>query len=451
MKNKFIAFSEYMLSFLLLSVYLVNYISRINSTLFFLMGSVLFVLLFAVCIYKSNSFIVACIMMLCHTWQISWFNVFGQPTGYLQLPWFYVLGFLIVIHALFNFKKIYTQLVNLGFLANIIFVLMISVIPLFLSPSKSSALKEYIMIMFYVLVVFAAFLLCDTEKFESREIIFNSYIWCAFISCFFLIFQAVVFYTLGISLFYQSEGTYFGNTIITSGLLMKDLSSATIMLGSAVFVCLSRMEKKKNVMINVAAIIVIIVGIAFTSRRTSTISLMIVLVLYALFHVKGMSKKLLTIGGFALLCGIMVFFFLYSRPVDNMEQFFFENGRIKNYIKVFETVKDHPFGVSFDAVYNSRFMSDGIQPHNTFLRWLFMGGPLFAVPMLIIPVYVLVKAYKKKFTAEFWIILYSLLASNFIPDILSARFFIIPCICVLFIQPLETNEPKLLKSQIWQK
>ena len=60
-----------------------------------------------------------------------------------------------------------------------------------------------------------------------------------------------------------------------------------------------------------------------------------------------------------------------------------------------------------------------------------MGGIIFVVLMATILVYCLNTAKKKKLHGEFWIILYSMIAMNFIPDILNSRFFVIPCMLAM--------------------
>ncbi|MFR4670979.1 MAG: hypothetical protein ACLT69_14230 [Intestinibacter bartlettii] len=39
---------------------------------------------------KKQNFILTAMEMLVFTWKISWMNLIGMPTEYLQLPWFYV-------------------------------------------------------------------------------------------------------------------------------------------------------------------------------------------------------------------------------------------------------------------------------------------------------------------------------------------------------------------------
>lgn len=446
MKKILATSAEFILSFLLLLLNLINYHYPINRFMFFAAGLVLFVVLFWVCATKSKSFLVACAMMFCHTWQISWYNIFGSPTAVLQLPWFYVVGVIILAYAIFNYRKIYAAKVNPYLLSVLSFLIFFSFVPLILSPSIVEALKEYIMIMFYLIIVAVSFFYADSADSKAGEHIFNSYIWCVFISCALIIFQAIAFFTFGIYFFYHSQGEFFGNATQTFGLMMGDLSSATIMLGSAVFLCIDKLEKKKNPLLYSFIILTIIIGMTFTSRRTSTVTLVVVLALYALTHYKGTFKKIVAIFFFAIIAGIMLYYFQYTRPMDDLSTIFYDNARFANYFRVIEVTATHPFGVGYDGVYSNSFMTDNIAPHNTFLRWTLMGGPLFSVSLTLVPLYALHIARKKKLNTVFWIILYALAASNFIPDILTARFFIIPCICAFLLKSNDkvTKEaPKL--------
>ena len=58
---------------------------------------------------KKQNFILTAMEMLVFTWPISWMNIIGMPTEYLQLPWFYVFGLFIFIYTLWNFKKFYLR------------------------------------------------------------------------------------------------------------------------------------------------------------------------------------------------------------------------------------------------------------------------------------------------------------------------------------------------------
>ena len=127
------------------------------------------------------------------------------------------------------------------------------------------------------------------------------------------------------------------------------------------------------------------------------------------------------------------------RPMDDYSQLLNPNGRFENYINAINIFLDNPFGVGYDNVHIEALMEDGIIPHNTILRWLDMGGFVFTLLIVAVLVYVISVARKKKLTEDFWVIGYCFLAMNFIPDLLNARFFVIPCMLAIMSSPLVKN------------
>ncbi len=430
---------EYILSFLLLLLNLVNYEQSINKVVFFAAGLVLFCALFVFCMRKAKNFLAACIMMMCHTWQISWINIFGDPSTSLQLPWFYLTGVLIAGYALFNIRSMMKTKVGSVLLASFAAIFLIFTYPLATSHSKSEGLKEYIMIGFFLVLTFIAVLFSSTVPHECKRHIENAFIFAVVASSALLIFQYVYYTATGRFIFKFAVGQYNGSSMRSAKLLMEDTSCSTLMLGCGVFYMLDRLNKKNWVLYG-AMIVVTVVGLAFTTRRTSVVTLMIVLVLYVLLHYKGAMKKALML---LIICGIiavMITYLLAARPVDDIRLVFDENGRVEYYRNSLEVLLKNPLGIGYDNNYLVDVVG-GIVPHNTVLRWLVMGGYPFAVPMVAIMVLILRESYVKKFSAEFWIVLYTLIGSNFIPDILNARFFVIPCMTVFLFSRAASPVP----------
>lgn len=428
---------EFLLSFLLLAFNLVNYEVGLNKYAFLAVSAVLMVFLFIVVYRKTKDTLVTCMILMCHTWQISWVNIFGEPTANMQLPWFYIIGAVIVLYAVFNFRKCLKK--NYGVAAFMFFVVCLVMFnyPLVIANSMSNAVKEYIMIGFFVLVLFACFLFKDTVSKENYERFKSSMIWAVFLSSFAIVMQYILFTYANISLFKIVVIGSFSGYQTNCYLLMEDHSCSTIMLGCVIFYILERIDKKRWAYM-VPALLIVIISMAVTSRRTSTLSLIIILAVYVLFHYKGIGKKLL----FSLLGGIVVFVMLYylliARPVDSLAQIINDNGRIENYISALKVIKEHPFGVGYDDMHLVSYMDDGITPHNTFLRWCVMGGIHLGVLLVGIICFALIDAGRKKVTAEYWAILYTMFASNFIPDVLNARFFVILCSVAFLVKGQES-------------
>ncbi len=436
---------EFLLSFFLLALNLIDYEVGLNSILFLAVSAMLFVGLFFVVQSKTKNFLASCLCMFCHTWQISWINIFGDPTSELQLPWFYIIGVLVCIYAVFNFSEIYRKQIGAKILVTFVALFIVSVFPLLTSVSKTEGLKEYIMIIFFLIMVFIAFLFSDKLVQNEREHIINAYIWCVFISSVFIIIQAAAYHLGGMILFKFSIENYLGNTMTPAQLLMEDSSCATIMLGSAVFFILEKIEKKQYIWWQIINILAIVIGMALTSRRTSVISLIIILGVYAFFHYKGALKKTGMLILFGLLVAVMLAYLMISRPVDDLSGYLNDNMRFANYMKSLEIFINNPLGIGYDNAHLASLMTDNIIPHNTLLRWLVMGGIIFTVPMVIVLCYVVKRAFDKKLTSEYWVLIYSLFASNFIPDLLNARFFLIPCMCVMLFASRADAEPKQVK------
>ena len=262
---------EYILSFLLLLLNLVNYEQSINKVVFFAAGLVLFCALFVFCMRKAKNFLAACIMMLCHTWQISWINIFGDPSTSLQLPWFYLTGVLIAGYALFNIRSMMKTKVGSVLLASFAAIFLIFTYPLATSHSKSEGLKEYIMIGFFLVLTFIAVLFSSTVPHECKRHIENAFIFAVVVSSALLIFQYVYYTATGRFIFKFAVGQYNGSSMRSAKLLMEDTSCSTLMLGCGVFYMLDRLNKKNWVLYG-ARIVVTGVGLAFTTRRTSVVT-----------------------------------------------------------------------------------------------------------------------------------------------------------------------------------
>lgn len=435
---------EYLVSFLLFAFNLADYEIGINRILFFAVSLALFSALAYLVHSKTKNALTTCCVLLCHSWPYSWVNIFGDPSyASLEITWFYLVGLFVLLFAVFYFKKVINNKVNTVMLGIFVTLCIIFVYPLLISKSIAEGLKEFIMIGFFIILTFVAFIYSNTINEKQREYIISAFIYSAVISSVFLIIQSVTYIVFGITIFKYSVGLYYGSTMMSAQLLMEDSSCATIMLGAAVFYMLGRYNKKDKRFWYVVLMLITMVGLAFTTRRTSVISLVLCLVLYIPIYYKGTLKKISMFTLVAGVVGIMMFYLVFVRPVESYEQLITDNGRFVDYISSLKLLMAHPLGIGYDNVYLLQFMENGL-PHNTILRWLNMGGFIFAILMLAIILYVLVSAYKKGQKDDFWAVFYCIVAMNFIPDLLSARFFVILCMLVL-LSPKKERDPEISK------
>lgn len=434
---------DYIFSFLLIALNLIDYEVGISRIVFFMISLFIFGGMIYFIQKKTRDFLCTCITAMCHVWPISWVNVFGDSCEVLQLPWFYILGAFIAVYFLWHFKELMNKSVNTVILSVYVTFFIVSIYPIMLSPSKEEAFKEFIMIFFFVFLCFVAFICSSSFDEIWREHIVSAYIWVSVLTSLLLIIQNVLYSVFGIMLFKLSVGNYMGNSMISAGLLMEDTSCSTLMLGCAVFFMLERINEKNKPLVSVVGILLTVIGLALTTRRTSIISLIICFGLYVCFRYKKMSKKLFMLGGLLITAIIMISYLLITRPVDDLSQYLYENGRLTNYVDGLKLAVSNPLGIGYDNVNLIKYMTDMYVPHNTFIRWLDMGGFLFVLLLVIMLVYYTVLAKKKGLNAEFWSLIYCIIGMNFIPDLLNSRFFVIPCMLVLLscsAKGKQTNE-----------
>lgn len=442
---------EYLFSFLLFAVNLADYEIGINKMIFFAVSLVLFLPMTYFIHAKTKDTLSTCVILLCHTWPYSWVHIFGGPSyASVEITWFYLVGLFVLLYAVFNFRKIIDNKVNAVMLGVFGALCIVFIYPLLISQSISEGLKEFIMIGFFIILTLVAFIYSKTISEKNRRYIISAYIYSAAISSVFLIIQSVAYSLFGISLFKFTVGLYYGGTMLSAKLLMEDTSCSTIMIGAAIFYMLERFNRKEKRLWYVFLIVITMVGLAFTTRRTSIISLVICLILYIPIYYRGVLKKIFMMSFMAIVIGIMMFYLVIVRPVENYTQLISDNGRFDDYIASLKLFISHPLGIGYDNVYLVQFMENGL-PHNTALRWLNMGGIVFTALMLTVVLYILFTAYRKGQKDDFWAIFYCVLAMNFIPDILSARFFVILCMLALLSPKKEKNIELLKKDRLMLK
>ena len=113
-------------------------------------------------------------------------------------------------------------------------------------------------------------------------------------------------------------------------------------------------------------IIVTVLGLAFTTRRTSILSLAVCLVIYVFVVYKDIGKKLLMTVMILFAVGVMLAYLAFARSISDFSLLINMNGRSENYMESIRLFLTHPLGLGYDNVYLDSLML--FVPHNTFLR-----------------------------------------------------------------------------------
>ena len=443
---------DYLFSALFLALNLFQYEVKMNKYLFLVLGAAVFIALFKFTFDRTKNFLTSCLIMMCYTWQSSWINIFGEPTSELQLPWYYIIGVIMVIYTLINVRHCFERKFDGFAMAVFVAQLIWMNYPMIISETFSEGFKNYIMIAFFSVLVFICFLFHDEASEQNYNQYRNALIWSVFLASLGLILQYTMYKAAGISLFKIEIIPSFSGYQLGCQLLMEDHSSATIMFGVGAFYVMTKLDGK-NWPYLASTLVVIIAAMAMTSRRTSTLTLVAMFALFAIVNVRGLGKKIGFTALVILLGGVMLFFLLKTRPVDSLAQLLNDNGRFLNFNDAANTIKAHPFGVGLDdyALALNYMPESGIVPHNTFLRWLCIGGWPLGILMALAIGYCAVTALKKGLKGAFWGILYTVLASNFIPDIMCARFFVIICSAAMLMPKYKKPEVTLKKPKKLKK
>ena len=421
---------SYIIGLLILILNLINYEVGLNSMIFLFVSIALYVFLFL--FNKGKSFLFRICVALIVSWPSSWINILGTGIEVFHLPFFYVFAFYLIIYILLKYRKngVLSFKGNKNFLFSCLFLILLSCMIVLRSKDILIALTDFLMLFLYVVVIFVVYGKNATMQEEEINSLKKVFIFVNVICSIGIIFQFLIYYFYRIDVFKIGHSGYFGGSQISCSLLFEDTSCSMIMLGcGALYSLFSVKQDKKNLLY----FIIITFGLVFSTRRTPLLILLGILLLYLFFQKKlSMSKIVIMLILPFFLVGVFYFLSL-SRPVESFSQFFYNNGRFIDYKSSIELFFKKPvFGIGFGDYYLASFMTGGMIPHNTILRWLNIGGLLFTLPILYLFNYIYnitIKNFKKD---EFWILSYCILCSMVIPDILNGRFLLIIFLFNLF-------------------
>ncbi len=406
--------------FLLLIVNLYSYQNGMNSIVFFATTLFLLILMFFNLNKKKESHKIIYLRMMIFTLPFSWTSIIGSGIDSFPITWFYLLGLLFFITCIIDRDNFRLKKDFLTFL--FLFLIIYSFIPLISSNNFKAGISDFLMILFFCLIGLSSHNIRKEVSSIIIESIIKDFIFINFISAIIISFQYFNYQFFNKVYFKMNiEGTYVASKMQVGGqLLYEDASSATLMLTSSVILALFY-GKKKLVYYFVAGII--LAGLAFTARRTGAIALLFTLPFYFIFNYKGL-KRILSILLMIIFAFLVVKLLTLSRPVDNVAQLFDDNNRIVDYVKAIHISLKNPLGVGYGDDYIASLTGHTI-PHNTFLRWLVIGGIIFATILtllILIPTFI---SFSFNDKSLFWAMFSSIIGMNFIPDVLNARYIIV--------------------------
>lgn len=334
---------------------------------------------------------------------VSWFNIF-----------FMILTCLVIIRGMVE-DKLYLDRLSLFSL----YIMIIGLVPIFISEFRMSALKQYInFIVPFILIVIGNNIKYSCNE-EDKESILKDYVFATNITGIGVFMQFIIKNIFNITL---GNYAHFGGYRHAYGFLFADFSFLSLYLvtGSIILLKLvdnDKMDKKRGCM----NILFLVLASIITSARTGVFSFIVVFGLFMIpkffrYLLQNFPRALLIMLSVVVLLGSVVV--LFDRVRGNRK--FNDSGRGSLNEIAFKLFLDNPiFGVGFGSSNYTKIA--GMLPHNLIFQYLAQGGLFFALPLFII-LYVVLSISKKKDGIVFMTILCILVGSLFIPNIFNSRF-----------------------------
>lgn len=428
----------------LTGLYLLAYTTNMRGFSVFILSVMILFALFNILRKKSKNITTIIVELMCYCIPISWRNIFGGSFADIPLPWFYILGGLLIVILMFiKIKKAKTSGYGRLLVEIVTFTLiLLGIIPLLITKRDffHESMGQFITLTFYNIILF--FSIVKGPLIDSLEVnkIRNAYTLSGFVTSLGIIIQFFTHRFIGITL---GNIEYALNRILY-GFMFIDISSGTLYLASTAFMTIIFADKYMNRKISsYIQAIVIIIATAITSSRTGGVAFFITLGIYLLFK-KGVFKKFLgvVVGGMFLLTSL--YFFNIVRPMDNISAYVLNSsGRMNGYLVAIKIFMENPLlGTGFSRTYTSFLMGGMPLPHFSILQYLVQTGLVYTGMIFGVILYAQILAIKKSFL-EGWILLLTIIGSCFIPDIFSSRFIIVVLITI-FIQ--ENHSKKVIRT-----
>lgn len=431
----------YLYTFLLTAVYLINSQVNLPGYVVLVSSAIMYLLIY---MYVSAIYgqLTAIVTMMIVSLPFAWNPIWGDSVGGSIITWFYI--WLGVMTAFLFIKKTHRKIHRyqkwIVYLS--ILLLVYSLIPFVASQSLLEGMKEFLMIGCFLLIMLGINISGISCNVQSKDFLISIYIFTVFLISAGMLIQYVGFKTFGIALFGFKQ-MYSWNGGIQTGchLLMEDASSGTIMIGAGAMLGLINRKQNK---LYLPQLVIIVIGMACSGRRTGALTLVIFMGIYFIMGVKSLKGKITSIIFFGVLSILLLYFMSASRSILNAEQMFDNNGRFQLWYEGIQLFKKSPIlGYGFDNVYLEKvLMPSKMIVHNTVIRWLDMGGVFYGASMCTIFILWILLLYKKEQYDFMWCVLYCCAAAMLIPDLLNARFIYV----IALISIMSVNEMTVTKK-----
>jgi|LFRM01.1.fsa_nt_gb hypothetical protein len=430
----------------LVGLYFCAFIVDVSSACVAFLALFILFLLFNLSKKQNCGFIAIILELMCYCIPISWRNIFGGSFATLPIPWFYILGAVLIVHLFF--KKFYKKSIRgygraLTSIGSLILIFL-ALVPLLMTKHEffSESIGQFITLGFYNIILFFAIVKGPLmDNYETQRVRL-AYMLSGFVTSIGIIIQFVFHRFTGVAL---GNIGYALNRVIY-GFMFMDISNGTLYLVTTAFMMLLYADKysRKKILFYMGTVFVLAAA-AITSARTGIISFFLVFGIYILFNNKGLFSRIKGIITGSIILLVTFYFFNIVRPMDNVVSYMLNSsGRIQGYIIAFNIfLKNFFIGTGFGRSYTSLLMGGVSMPHFSVLQYLVQTGIVYTSIIFGVILYAQILAIKKHFI-EGWLLLLTMVGSCFIPDIFSSRFIIL-IMLMIFLQQSGCKSNYLLK------
>lgn len=347
---------------------------------------------------------------------ISFRSVTGSEFADLPLPWFYVFGVLFFFNSLGSKSWKGSKDIN----AIIVFTLLLSFIPLFLSNDIMEGFKEMLTYDFFLLMMLAANNSRTIMGDKERLLFYDTFVFGCLFATVGIIYQYYSYVYMGVETFRME---FYGGGRIFLGFLFYDMSSVSLYMVTGAMMMVVREDRGK--LVNYIIAILILIGTTASSARTGLVAFVIFASLYIFTSRKvGMTAR--TLLSVMLVGGAIFAFSIMGQVRDTSGGASFladDNGRFSTYRDGILAFLENPlFGIGYDMPRQLSSMGKMV-PHFALINIIGQTGIIITFLIICILYSVYKKAKIKKDTVLLWAILLSYFGSCLVPGFFSTRYF----------------------------
>jgi|GEM_PF-6320599 len=404
-------------SILFLNIFVLIFANILPGFIFLVLGSICWIIVF-----KDNKeeydLFTLIIKMYIFSLPLSFTNVFGSGSGYSNITWFNIFFIILVLLGVMDLLK--TKKIELSLLSKAAIAMMVvSLIPLFVSVDFIDGLKQYIYYFMACSVIIMGERIKNQITVKQKSELLLDYLFTTRVAAIGVMLQ--MFY-IGITGHEIGHYRVYGTRQLY-GFLFSDFSFLSLFIASgAVGIYFYKRKQTESKKYWMAEFVLLLIASVVTSARTGMMAFIAVFIIFNGLEIISLAIKGSRKAIILLISNLgIIIVGLIGLSLVRPESLISDSGRSDLNQLALNTFLENPLlGMGFGGSSYANLV--GMIPHNIIYQSLAQGGLLFTIPLFLFVGTILYTAYKEN-AYVFSSILVVLIGSLFIPDIFNSRFF----------------------------